>query len=169
MKLKRLIFAMALLVLPTVVSAQAIAVYDGQAVFNAMSEKADAEAQLQRASQRLQTEYKQLQEEFNRKYADYQTLAADPDTPASIKERRMQEIQESDKMIQAFQRNAEAELNQLRDQLTTPLRAAIQAAVKEVGDQAGYAVILDRSQGAVSYIGANTHDVTAQVKAKLGL
>ena len=169
MTLKNAILAMALLVLPMAAQAQAIAVYDGQAVFNAMSEKADAEAQLQRASERLQTEYKQLQEEFNRKYADYQTLAADPDTPASIKERRMQEIQESDKMIQAFQRRAEAELKQMRDQLTTPLRAAIQAAVKEVGDQAGYAIILDLSQGAVSYIGAATLDVTAQVKAKLGL
>lgn len=160
---------MSLLVLPLLAAAQGIAVYNGQAVFNAMSEKADAEAQLKRASDRLQAEYKQLQEEFNRKYADYQTLAADPETPASIKERRMQEIQESDKMIRAFQQRAEADLQQLRGQLTTPLRAAIQAAVKEVGDQAGFAVIIDNSQGAVSYVGAATPDVTEQVKKKLGL
>ena len=169
MKLNKILLTMALLVLPVMATAQAIAVYDGQAVFNAMSEKAEAEAQLRRTSERLQAEYKQLQEEFNRKYADYQTLAADPETPASIKESRMQEIQESDKMIRAFQQRAEAELHQQRDQLTTPLRAAIQAAVKEVGDQAGYAIILDRSQGAVSYIGTTTPDVTEQVKKKLGL
>ena len=79
----------------------------------------------------------------------------------------MQEVQESDKKIQAFQQRAEAELSRQRDELTGPLRAAIQAAVKEVGDESGYAVILDRSQA--HYIGAATPDVTARVKAKLGL
>ncbi|MBQ7689761.1 MAG: OmpH family outer membrane protein [Muribaculaceae bacterium] len=169
MTLKKLSLAIVLLMLPLMAGAQIIAVYDGQAVFAAMSERAEAEAQLQQASERLQAEYRLLQDEFNRKYADYQTLAADSETPASIKERRMQEIQESDKKIQAFQHNAEEELRQLRNQLTEPIKAAIQAAVKEVGDQTGYAVILDRSQGAVSYTGYATPDITQQVKAKLGL
>ena len=79
----------------------------------------------------------------------------------------MQEILEGDKNIQVFQRRAEAELEQMRNELTSPLRSAISAAVKEVGDEAGYSVILDRAQ--VSYIGSSTPDVTSQVKAKLGL
>ena len=83
-------------------SAQGIAVYDAQAVFQAMSERADAETQLQATSARLQQEYKQMQADFDRKYADYQTLAADATTPTSIKERRMQEILEGDKKIQTF-------------------------------------------------------------------
>ena len=153
--------------MPLMLMAQGIAVYDAQAVFLAMNERADAEAQLQAASARLHQEYSQMQAEFDRKYADYQALAADATTPASIKERRMQEILEGDKNIQAFQRRAEAELEQMRNELTSPLRSAIFAAVKEVGDEAGYSVILDRAQ--VSYIGSSTPDVTSQVKAKLGL
>ena len=164
--MKRILFTL-FMAMPLLLMAQGIAVYDAQAVFNAMSEKAQAEAKLQATSTKLQAEYKQMQEEFNIKYADYQTLAADPETPATIKERRMQEVQESDKKIQAFQQRAEAELSRQRDELTGPLRAAIQAAVKEVGDESGYAVILDRSQA--HYIGAATPDVTARVKAKLGL
>ena len=153
--------------MPMLLSAQGIAVYDAQAVFQAMSERADAETQLQATSARLQQEYKQMQADFDRKYADYQTLAADATTPTSIKERRMQEILEGDKKIQAFQKRAEAEIAQLRDELTAPLRAAINAAVKEVGDESGYAVILDKS--VTQYIGATTPDVTERVKAKLGI
>lgn len=153
--------------MPLMLTAQGIAVYDAQAVFQAMSERADAEAQLQAASARLEQEYKQMQAEFDRKYADYQTLAADATTPESIKERRMQEILEGDKKIQAFQNRADAELKKMRDELTFPLRAAINAAVKEVGDESGYAVIIDRNQ--TSYVGSATPDVTARVKAKLGL
>ena len=153
--------------MPLLLMAQGIAVYDAEAVFNDMTEKTQAEAKLKATSTKLQAEYKQMQEDFNRKYADYQALAADPETPAAIKERRMQEIQESDKKIQDFQRNAEAELQLKRDELIKPLRAAIDAAVKEVGDESGFAVILDSKQ--VSYRGASTPDVTARVKAKLGL
>lgn len=147
--------------------AQGIAVYNAQEVFQAMNERAQAEEQLQAVSARLQQEYTQMQADFDRKYADYQALAADVTTPASIKERRMQEILEGDKKIQAFQRRAEAELEQTRNELTSPLRSAIAAAVKEVGDEAGFSVILDRAQ--VSYIGASTPDVTQRVKAKLGI
>ena len=156
-----------LFAMPMLLSAQGIAVYDAQAVFQAMSERADAEAQLKATSARLQQEYRQMQEDFDRKYADYQALAADESTPASIKERRMQEILEGDKKIQAFQRRAEAELTQLREELTSPLRSAINAAVKEVGDESGYSVVLDSSQ--TSYVGASTPDITSRVKAKLGL
>lgn len=164
--MRKLILAI-LLAMPALLMAQGIAVYDAQAVYQALNERADAEAQLQAASARLQAEYKQMQEEFDRKYADYQALAADPSTPETIKQRRMQEILEGDKKIQTFQRQAEADLAKMKHELTSPLRSAINAAVKEVGDEAGYAVILDKSQ--VAYVGVATVDVTASVKAKLGL
>ena len=157
------------LLMPVVAGAQIVAVYDAQAVFNAMAEKAQAESQLQALSDQLKAEYQMLQDEFNRKYADYQAIAADAETSASIKERRMQEIQESDKKIRAFQAKADAELKQRRDELTAPLRAAIKAAVKEVGDESNYSLIIDCSQLGVDYRNPSTPDVTDRVKAKLGL
>lgn len=158
-----------MLAVPALAGAQVIAVYDAQAVFNAMVEKAEAEKQLQTLSDQLKGEYKMLQEEFNRKYADYQAIAADAETSASIKERRMQEIQESDKKIRAFQEKADAELKQRRDELMAPIRAAIQAAVKEVGDESNYSLIIDLSQGGIDYRSPSTPDVTDRVRAKLGL
>ena len=134
-----------------------------------MNRKAEAEKQLQALSDQLKAEYQMLQEDFNRKYADYQAIAADAETSASIKERRMQEIQESDKQIRAFQAKADAELNQRRNELMAPIRAAIKAAVQEVGDEGNYSLIIDCSQPGIDYRNPSTPDVTDRVKAKLGL
>ena len=51
----------------------------------------------------------------------------------------------------------------------TPITAAIQAAVNEVGDQMGFDLILDVAKTPVSYRSANVTDITPQVKQKLGL
>ena len=96
-----------LVVLPLMLMAQSkIAIYDSQAVLNALPDKAQAETKLQALSDRLQAEYKTLQADFDKKYAEYQAIATDPATPASIRDRRVQEVQESDKRIQAYQQQA---------------------------------------------------------------
>ena len=156
--------------MPLMMAAQArIAVYDGQAVLNALPDKAQAEKRLQAVSERLQAEYKLLQDDFDKKYAEYQAIATDPATPASIRDRRMQEVQQGDKQIQAFQQQAARELKDKETELMAPITAAIRAAVREVGDQLGCDLILDISKTPVDYIGANVTDITPQVKKKLGL
>lgn len=146
-----------------------IAIYDSQAVLNVLPDKAQAEIQLKALSERLQAEHKQLQADFDKKYAEYQAIATDPSTPAAIRDRRVQEIQESDKRIQAYQQQAAAELRTRERELLAPITAAIQAAVQEVGDQLGYDLILDVAKTPVSYRSANVTDITPLVKQKLGL
>lgn len=166
----RRILALISLLLPLLVVAQSkIAVYNSQAVLNALPDKAQAEAKLKATSDKLQEEYKMLQADFDKKYAEYQAIATDPATPAAIRDRRMQEVQQSDKLIQAYQQQAAAELRTREAELMTPINAAIQAAVQEVGDQMGYDLILDVAKTPVSYRSAAVTDITDQVKKKLGL
>lgn len=165
----RRILSLITLLLPLTLMAQKIAVYDSQAVFNALPDKAQAEAKLKATSDKLQEEYKMLQDDFDKKYAEYQAIATDPATPAAIRDRRMQEVQQSDKLIQAYQQQAAAELRTREAELMTPINAAIQAAVNEVGDQMGYDLILDVAKTPVSYRSAAVTDITDQVKKKLGL
>ncbi|MBR5727332.1 MAG: OmpH family outer membrane protein [Muribaculaceae bacterium] len=158
------------LLLPMVVLAQSkIAVYDSQAVLNQLPDKAQAETKLQAFSDRLQAEYKTLQADFDKKYAEYQAIATDPATPAAIRDRRVQEVQESDKRIQAYQQQAARELKDKEAELMAPINAAINAAVREVGDQMGYDLILDTAKTPVSYISSNVTDITPLVMQKLGL
>ena len=167
--MKRSLFLISLLLPLMLVAQSKIAVYNSQAVLNALPDKAQAEAKLKATSDKLQAEYKMLQADFDKKYAEYQAIATDPATPAAIRDRRMQEVQQSDKLIQAYQQQAAAELRTREAELMTPINAAIQAAVNEVGDQMGYDLILDVAKTPVSYRSAAVTDITDQVKKKLGL
>lgn len=144
-----------------------LATVNVQELFDAMPEKATAEASLKNASDKYQAEYKTIQDEFNKKYADYQALANDAATPQTIKERRMQELQENDQKIQTFQRQAKLDLDELRKNLTAPIYAKIQKAVEDVGNEEGITYIIDTSDNRVVFRGAGAIDVTAKVKAKL--
>lgn len=147
-----------------------IAVFNSQAIFNAMPEKQAAESRLQATSARLQAEYNQMQTQLDQDYADYQALAADGATPATILERRLQQVQEGDKRLQSFQADAADEIARQRNTLMTPILSAIEAAVTEVGDEEGYDLIIDTAKTPVAYRNSATvTDVTPQIRAKLGI
>lgn len=107
--IKKLIVAL-LVALPLCASAQKLGVVDTSAILPLMPEYKAAEQQLQEASQKYETEFSKLREEMDKKVADYQTLAEDPNTPQSIKERRMQEIQEIDQKVNQFYQTAQQDL-----------------------------------------------------------
>ena len=111
----------AVAMLPLVVMAQArIGIVNSQQIFDLMPEKAQAEARLKALSDRYHAEYELLKGEFDKKYADYQTVAADASMPEAIKERRVQELQESDKKMREFERRAADDIAAQRAVLTKP-------------------------------------------------
>ena len=167
MNMKRKIM-LALLVMPLAVMAQMrIATVDVQRVFNAMPESKRANEQLEKASQQYKAEYEMMQAEFNDKYAAYQGLAGD--IPATIRDRRVREIQDSNNEIEAFLERSQASLAAMRQELEAPIYAKINAAVKEVGDAGRYTYIIDVSKTPVIYSGTGAIDLTDQVKRALGI
>lgn len=163
-----LIIAMALL--PLMAMAQArIGIVNSQQLFELMPEKAAAEAQLKALSDRYHAEYEMLRGEFDKKYADYQTVAADASTPETIKERRMQELQEGDQKMREFERQAAADIDAKRTALTKPLTDKLQAAIRQAGEQGDFDLVLDTAVTPVAYVGHRAVDITPMVKALLGL
>ena len=156
--------------LPLMAMAQArIGIVNSQQVFELMPEKAAAEAQLKALSDRYHAEYEMLRGEFDKKYADYQTVAADASTPETIKERRMQELQEGDQKMREFERQAAADLDAKRTALTKPLTDKLQAAIRQAGEQGDFDLVLDTAVTPVAYVGHRAVDITPMVKALLGL
>jgi outer membrane protein len=163
-----LIFAIALM--PLMLMAQAkIGIVNSQQLFDLMPEKTAAEAQLKAISDRYHAEYELMQAEFDKKYADYQTVAADAAMPATIKERRVQELQESDKKMREFERRAAEDIAAQREALTKPIADKVQAAIRMAGQQGGFDLVLDTAVTPVAYTGPNTIDLMPAVKAILGL
>lgn len=168
MTMRQLLTTLAALVLPVCVMAQArIAVVDSRAALAALPEMVDAQAAITEAGERYQAEYKQMQDEFNAKYAEYQAVADDAATPATIKDRRISELQQADKAIESFRTLAEADLRAQRDALMQPLRDRVKTAITRVGDEGHYDLVIDIATTDVPYIGATTTDITQQVKAML--
>ena len=165
---KILIFAMALL--PLMLMAQTrIGVVNSQQIFDLMPEKAAAEAQLKALSDKYHAEYALLQSDFDKKYADYQTAAADAAMPETIKELRVQELQDGDKKMRDFERRAADDIAAQRAALTKPIADRVQAAIRTAAEQGGFDLVLDTAVTPVAYTGPNTADITAMVKALLGL
>ena len=160
----------AVALLPLVVAAQArIGIVNSQQLFDLMPEKAAAEAQLKALSDKYHAEYVLLQGEFDKKYADYQTIASDASMPETIKERRVQELQESDKKMREFERRAADDLAAHRTTLTKPITDKIQAAIRQAGAQGNFDVVLDTAVTPVAYAGPATVDLMPVVKTLLGL
>ena len=160
----------AVALLPLMLMAQAkIGIVNSQQIFDLMPEKATAEAQLKTLSDRYHAEYELLQAEFDKTYADYQPVAADASTPETIKERRVQELQESDKKMREFERRAADDISDRRATLTKPITDKIQDAIRQAGEQAALDVVFDTAVTPVAYTGPATIDLMPMVKALLGL
>ena len=168
MNIKR-ILTIAVLVAPLTMMAQIrIATVNVNEIFNAMPETKEANATLTGLSEQLKAEYELMQSEFNKKYAAYQAIASDDNVPATIKDRRVQEIQDGDREINQFLEKSKATLEMRRQALEAPIREKINAAIKQLGDTGGYTYILDVSTTPVVYSGPTAFDLTQQVKRMLG-
>ena len=167
---KRVILVV-LMIVPMMVMAQNIKLgnEDKVAIFNAMPEKVEAEAQIKLLSDQYQKEYDLLRAEYNRKYADFQAMAIDNKTPGTIKERRMQELQENNDKIELFMKSVSADLEKKEQEFIAPLKKKIDEAVAAVGEAGGYLLIYDVNDTKIAYASDVFEDVTPLVKAQLNM
>ena len=138
-------------------------------IFNVMPEKASAENTLKQVSDKYETEFKNLQDAFQKKMADYEAADKDASTPQAIKDRHQQELQDEYMKIQNFQQTASQDLQRQQETLLAPITQKLQNAIQAVGAEGGYTFIFDQAAGSIIYTGTNAEDVSAKVKAKLGI
>ena len=138
-------------------------------IFNVMPDKVTAENTLKSVSDKYETEFKNLQDAFQKKMADYEAAEKDPSTPQAIKDRHNQESQEDYVKIQNFQQTAAQDLQRQQETLLAPITQKLQNAIQAVGAEGGYTFIFDQAAGAILYNGNDAEDVSAKVKAKLGI
>ena len=167
--LKKLLLA-AFVVAPMCLMAQVKLGYvNTQEIFNVMPEKATAESTLKTASDKYETEFKNLQTVFQKKVEEYDKADKDASTPQAIKDRHNQELQDEYQKIQNFQQTAAQDLQRQQEQLLAPITQKLQNAIQAVGAEGGYTFIYDMSIPAILYTGTGAEDVSAKVKAKLGI
>lgn len=161
--LKQLLLILVILFPALAGAQQRYGTVDLDAIRADMPETASMQNAIDEASKKYEAEFANLREKFQKELTDYQALPAD--TPNSIKQRRAQEIQELNQKMQQFVTDAQAELQMQQQALEGPITERIREAIRQVGAEGGYAMILDVKTPL--YIDAA--DVTMQVRAKLGI
>lgn len=138
---------------------------DVQSILTAMPEVTEMNTQLETASKKYDEEFKKLVEEYNKKMTEFQNLAKD--TPESIKERRVAEMQEYEQKINQFRQTAQQDLQRQQEQLMAPIEEKLQKAIETVGTEGSFTFIFQNAMP--TYVGKDVIDVTPSVKGKLGL
>jgi len=164
--IKKILLAI-LVAFPMIAAAQApkFGVVNTQTIIQDLPDFKEAQEQVASASKKYEEEFKKLQEQMEKNYAEFQALAAD--TPESIKERRMQDIQDLDQKMQQFHATATQDIQRQQETLLAPIQEKVRQALNAVGKENNMTFIFENVMPV--YTGTDVTDVTPMVRTKLGL
>lgn len=165
------LFVLLLAIAPFVAFAQnnTVAYVNAAEVFSLMPEISDIENQLSKKQEEITQSGQALEEEFNKKAEEFQkTFETASESTKADQQKQLEQIRER---YEIFQQNSYREMQELRQKLLDPIQEKISKAIKQVGDEKGYAYIFDIStqQSPIVYINDASVDATSEVKAKLGI
>ena len=165
------VFSLILLVGATALSAQTAPKYGHMNLGNLLEEMPDtkkANEDLNVFTGKLTAKDDSLTKAFQTAYAALEKEYNSGGLPPVQAKMRQEELQKQQESIQKFEQDAQQMVAAKREELLKPILTKITDAVKAVAKETGYAMIFDTSSG-VMLFAAETEDVTALVKKKLGL
>ena len=170
MKIKVILIAMLLVLIPAMVSAaaQKIGVIDVDKVYNDFEEKNIAEQQFYQESAQWEKDLSEKEAEINRLKNEYENLP-----PIVSKERRDQKLKEIEQKETDFYNLANDYCNKAIErqmELLAPISEKIVNAINEVAEESNLDIVLNTMQGeVVLYIKNENIDITEAVIEKLNI
>lgn len=164
--LKKLLLAV-LVAAPLCMNAQKFGYINTEEVFNVMPDVATAQTKLNDTKAKYDTELNKLQAELQKDYEELQKEAQDPKVLDTIKERHQKDFEDKYQKFENFRQQAATELQKQQEQLMAPIMTKISDAIKAVGAEGGYTFIFEGQS--LLYHGTGSEDISAKVKAKLGI
>ena len=138
-----------------------------QEIIQAMPEFTTARTDIEKLTQQYEADLKSRQDELQKKAEAFEKEEAT--LPENIKTRRNQELQDLYQRIQQTYQDNQQALAKAQQEKMQAITTKVLDAIKAVGQEGGYVYVMDMSAG-IPYISTTlSSDVTAQVKAKLGL
>jgi len=151
----------------TTASAQKFGHLDTQSIIQSMPEYTAATTELEKLAKQYEDDQKAMQDEMQKKVEAYEKEAQT--LPKNIKDRREQELNELYNRLQESVKSNQAAFQQAQQEKLQAIHGKLLDAIKAVGQEGGYVYIMEMGAG-IPYISTTlSTDVTAQVKAKLGL
>ena len=167
MKFFKLSFvALLLLVATATASAQKFGFVNSAEILSELPATKAAESNLEALQKQLQKQGQGMVESFQ---TDYQALQAQAQQGTMSPKQQQEEaakLQKREEEIANFEQKMMADLQKKRQTLLTPIYDSINNAIKEVAEEGGFQFIFDEQ---VLLYGQDSQDVTALVRAKLGM
>lgn len=138
--------------------------YDG--ILTSMPQYAEAQANIDKLRQQYAAEMQRAEDEFNKKYEEF--LDGQRDFAPSILQKRQSELQELMSRNVQFKSESARLLRNAEEQAVAPLRLQLEQAVRLVGSERGYTLILNTDHQAVPYTDSTVcEDVSEYIKRLL--
>ena len=168
--MRRLVAMCLMLMAVLSASAQKFALIDMDYILKNVPAYERANEQLNQVSKKWQAEVEALNTEASTMYKNYQNevvfLSQDQ------KKKRQEAIMNKEKEASDLKRKyfgPEGELFKKRTSLMTPIQDEIYNAVKDIADQRGYSLVVDRASASAGIIyGSPKIDISNEVRQKLG-
>lgn len=135
-------------------------------IFNVMPDVTTANNTLKGVQDKYEAQAKPLQEELQKKQNELQELVNNK-AAESVIEPKQKEFEDLYNRYTNFMQKAQEDLQKQQETLLAPIQQKLMNAIQAVGAEGGYAGIIDSST--LLYRGNNIEDVSAKVKAKLGI
>ena len=137
-----------------------------EAVMKSLPEYATMQTNMAQLREQYEAEQKRVEDDFNKKYEEF--LDGQASFPKTILQKRQSELQEMlDKNI-AFKKESQQLLANAEATMLENLKSTVTAALVAIGQERGYAFILNTDQNAVPFINpALGEDITEDVKRQI--
>lgn len=158
---------LAAVILPMFASAQTlkIGLVNTNEIIGNMPETTEVQNKLSEAEKKYQAELELISKEFQKQYEEIQNMK-DDELPA-IRERKMAQLQETQQKGEAFQQQVMQDLQRQQQELMAPVIQKVRSAIEAVAKEGGFSLVEEKDYAL--YYGAPVEDITAKVKAKLGI
>jgi outer membrane protein len=155
--MKKMMMAVMMITLTTMMNAQKIGHTDGQVLLFSMPEITKVNTDLEKISQDFTNTMNEMQKDYQAKATEFESNQATwPDAIKQSKYKAIMDLQ-----------TANTELEKSRNDMLQPLIDKIGKAIEDVAKENGYSYIIDASTGVLLYRGGD--DVTDLIKTKLGI
>lgn len=168
--MKKAIIVLALVVASLAMQAQTkVGHINSSALIEEMPEADSIQKKLAKEQDQWKNIVEEKEREVRTKYAAFMEISEDPNVSSTLKEIKMQEVENLQKQYQELQQRANTELQRKQEELLAPLLAKVKIAIQEVAQANGYAYVMETTEGSGVIYSDSKFDILPLVKAKLNL
>lgn len=161
------ILLLAAVILPMMASAQTlkIGLVDTNEIIPNLPETKTVQNELTEIQKKYQAELELIDKEYQKQLEELQNMKED-ELPA-IKERKARQLQETQQKGETFAQQVYQDIQKQQQEKMAPVIQKVREAIESVAKEGGYSYVQEKDM--LLYFSAPVEDITAKVKAKLGI